>query len=73
MSSRRASSALIASSSRKHAWWTMRTPVRAGCLADLLVLDGDPTDDITLLQQPERRRAVVKGGAFAYVDPQAYP
>jgi len=47
--------------------------VRAGCLADLLVLDGDPTDDITLLQQPERRRAVVKGGAFAYVDPQAYP
>ena len=47
--------------------------VRAGCLADLLVLDGDPTDDITLLQQPDRRRAVVKGGAFAYVDPRAYP
>jgi imidazolonepropionase-like amidohydrolase len=47
--------------------------VREGCLADLLVLDGDPTDDITLLQQPERRRAVVKGGAFAYVDPRAYP
>jgi imidazolonepropionase-like amidohydrolase len=47
--------------------------VRAGCLADLLVLDGDPTDDITVLQQADRRRAVVKGGAFAYVDPRAFP
>ena len=47
--------------------------VREGVLADLLVVDGDPTADITVLQQPERRRAVVKDGAFAYVNPEDYP
>ncbi|WP_426574490.1 amidohydrolase family protein [Aquihabitans sp. McL0605] len=47
--------------------------VREGLLADLLVVDGDPTDDITVLQQPERRRAVIKGGAFAHVNPAIYP
>jgi imidazolonepropionase-like amidohydrolase len=47
--------------------------VREGALADLLVVDGDPTTDITLLQQPERRRAVMKGGAFVYVNPAMYP
>ena len=31
-----------------------------------------PTD-ITVLQQPERRRAVIKDGEFAYVNPAAYP
>ena len=47
--------------------------IRAGALADLLVVDGDPTDDITVLQQPARRRAVIKGGTFAYVNPEDYP
>jgi imidazolonepropionase-like amidohydrolase len=47
--------------------------VRAGYLADLLVVDGDPTADITVLQRPELRRAVIKGGAFGYVNPQVYP
>lgn len=47
--------------------------VREGFLADLLVIDGDPTTDITVLQQPERRRAVMKGGAFVHVDPGRYP
>src|SRR5262249_10096694 len=47
--------------------------VREGALADLLVLDGDPTADVTLLQQPERRRAVVKDGELVYVNPAVYP
>jgi imidazolonepropionase-like amidohydrolase len=47
--------------------------VREGCLADLVVLDGDPTADITLLQRPERRRAVMKGGGFVYVNPGLFP
>jgi imidazolonepropionase-like amidohydrolase len=44
--------------------------VKEGYLADLLIMDGDPTDDITLLLSPERRRSVMKGGEFAYVNPQ---
>lgn len=47
--------------------------VRAGYLADLLVVDGDPISDITVLQRPECRRAVVKDGRFAYVNPGLYP
>lgn len=47
--------------------------VREGFLADLLVVDGDPTLDVTLLQQPHRRRAVLKNGTFAYVNPGVYP
>jgi imidazolonepropionase-like amidohydrolase len=47
--------------------------IRAGALADLLVVDGDPTDDITVLQRPELRRAVIKDGKFAYVNPEDYP
>jgi imidazolonepropionase-like amidohydrolase len=47
--------------------------IRAGALADLLVLDGDPTADITVLQDPARRRAVIKDGAFEYVNPGIYP
>jgi imidazolonepropionase-like amidohydrolase len=43
--------------------------VRPGLLADLLVVDGDPTEDIALLQRRDRRRAVIKGGELAWVNP----
>jgi imidazolonepropionase-like amidohydrolase len=47
--------------------------IRDGALADLVVVDGDPTADITVLQAPERRRAVVKDGKLAYVNAEFYP
>jgi imidazolonepropionase-like amidohydrolase len=47
--------------------------VRAGALADLLIVDGDPTADITVLQRADQRRAVMKDGEFVYVNPQAFP
>jgi imidazolonepropionase-like amidohydrolase len=47
--------------------------VHEGFLADLVVVDGDPSDDITLLQDADRRRGVLKDGAFAYVNPALYP
>jgi imidazolonepropionase-like amidohydrolase len=43
--------------------------VRAGALADLFVVDGDPTTDISVLRRPECRRAVIKGGAFRALSP----
>jgi imidazolonepropionase-like amidohydrolase len=46
--------------------------IRAGLLADLLVVDGDPTQDITVLQRPDARRAVIKDGSFAYLNPEMY-
>jgi imidazolonepropionase-like amidohydrolase len=47
--------------------------VREGMLADLVVVDGDPTTDISVLQRPDVVRAVVKDGAFAYANPRVYP
>jgi imidazolonepropionase-like amidohydrolase len=47
--------------------------IREGFLADLLAVDGDPTADVTVLQQPGLRRAVIKDGKFAYVNPEIYP
>jgi imidazolonepropionase-like amidohydrolase len=38
--------------------------VRAGYYADLLVVDGDPSADIALLQNRGKVRAILKGGAF---------
>ena len=36
--------------------------VKAGYLADLLVVDGDPSEDITHLQDPDRIKMVMLGG-----------
>ncbi|WP_158597990.1 amidohydrolase family protein [Noviherbaspirillum saxi] len=36
--------------------------VREGYLADLLLVDGDPTTDITILQNPERLSMIMKDG-----------
>ncbi|WP_106398795.1 amidohydrolase family protein [Actinocorallia populi] len=47
--------------------------VREGLLADLLVVDGDPSADVSVLLDPALRRAVMKGGKFAYVNPEVYP
>ena len=38
--------------------------VAEGKLADLLVLDGDPLDDVALLQDRDRILAIVKDGVF---------
>lgn len=38
--------------------------VREGCLADLLLVDGDPVADITILQDRDRLLAIMKDGAF---------
>jgi imidazolonepropionase-like amidohydrolase len=38
--------------------------IRAGAYADLLVVDGDPLADVTLLEDPRRLLAIVKHGAF---------
>jgi imidazolonepropionase-like amidohydrolase len=36
--------------------------VRSGYLADLLLVDGDPTEDVRLLQEPERLLMIMKDG-----------
>ncbi len=33
-----------------------------GYLADVLVVDGDPTDDISLLEDPDNIRWIIQGG-----------
>jgi imidazolonepropionase-like amidohydrolase len=38
--------------------------VRAGYYADLLVVDGDPSADIAVLQDQGKVKAILKGGAF---------
>jgi imidazolonepropionase-like amidohydrolase len=38
--------------------------VREGYLADLLLVDGDPTTDVAILQDKDRLSAIMKGGAF---------
>jgi imidazolonepropionase-like amidohydrolase len=67
--------ALVAAT--KHGGELMGLPVgeiRAGMLADILLIDGDPTTDITILQDKSRITAVMKGGRFhrePAMDPQA--
>jgi imidazolonepropionase-like amidohydrolase len=43
--------------------------IRDGCLADILLVDGDPLSDIKILQQPQRILAVMKDGQF-YKEPE---
>ena len=38
--------------------------IRAGYLADLLIVDGNPLADIRILQDPNRIEAVMVGGRF---------
>jgi imidazolonepropionase-like amidohydrolase len=38
--------------------------IEAGKLADLLVVDGDPLEDITVLQDRKNLLAIVKDGQF---------
>lgn len=38
--------------------------VKKGYLADLIVVDGDPLQDITLLQDRSRILAIMKDGSF---------
>jgi imidazolonepropionase-like amidohydrolase len=43
--------------------------LREGCYADLLLVDGDPLADITILQDKARILAVMKDGAFHRAPP----
>ena len=43
--------------------------IREGCLADILLIDGDPLNDITVLQDRERILAVMKDGEFHRAPP----
>jgi imidazolonepropionase-like amidohydrolase len=43
--------------------------IREGCLADLLLVDGDPLADITVLQDKARILAVMKDGEFHRAPP----
>jgi imidazolonepropionase-like amidohydrolase len=52
---------------------TLTGQVREGYFADLLVVDGDPTEDITVLQDPAKRRMVIKDGQIAYLNANLYP
>ncbi len=45
--------------------------VREGFLADLLLVDGDPVADVSLLQHTERLVAIVKGGDAYKLDRDA--
>ncbi|MDF2638703.1 MAG: amidohydrolase [Novosphingobium lindaniclasticum] len=38
--------------------------VKEGWLADLLLVDGDPTADVAILQDKDRLKMIMKGGAF---------
>jgi imidazolonepropionase-like amidohydrolase len=43
--------------------------IREGCLADILLIDGDPLADITILQDKARILAVMKDGEFHRAPP----
>src|SRR4030095_1521150 len=43
--------------------------IRDGCLADILLVDGDPLEDIAVLQDKRRILAVMKDGRFHRAPP----
>ena len=43
--------------------------IREGCLADILLVDGDPLQDITVLQDQKRILSVMKDGVFHRAPP----
>jgi imidazolonepropionase-like amidohydrolase len=45
--------------------------IKSGYYADILLVDGDPTRDVTLLQDKAKLRAIMKGGSF-YKAPAAH-
>jgi len=47
--------------------------IREGCLADILLIDGDPLADITVLQDKARILAVMKDGEFHRAPPLRAP
>jgi imidazolonepropionase-like amidohydrolase len=47
--------------------------VREGCFADILLIDGDPLTDITILQDRNRILAVMKDGEFHRAPPMRQP
>lgn len=38
--------------------------LREGCLADLLLVDGDPTQDVSILQDKDRLWTIMEGGTI---------
>ena len=42
--------------------------IRAGCLADIIIVAGDPTKDIRVLQDPANIQVVMKGGTVIGFD-----
>jgi imidazolonepropionase-like amidohydrolase len=44
--------------------------IREGCLADILLIDGDPLADITVLQDKNRILSVMKDGEFHRAPPR---
>lgn len=47
--------------------------IREGCFADILLIDGDPLADITILQDRDRILAVMKDGEFHRAPPVRQP
>ena len=45
--------------------------VKEGFLADLLLVDGDPLANLSILRDPKRLLAVMKDGVFAKAPPIA--
>ena len=52
------------SAARSCRWATSSGSCARGYLADLLLVDGDPSADVRVLQERDRIVAIMKGGSF---------